>query len=465
MSSVPENPLESFSTDKTLNPDDYIPYIGKDRVEQLKQLGGRLEGLGWTNVNSTLIGGGVAEILQSAIPLARGLGIDAHWYVIRGQDQFFKVTKKFHNLLQGVDQPISLEEIFGAYLDTIDQNAKNTFIASDLVVIHDPQPAALIMNGMIYGNLLWRCHIDTSSPNPLVWRFLLPYINHTGGAIFTMEEFVGPGLQIPTYQIAPSIDPLAEKNQQYTEGEAKEILSDLFHKSNIDPERPIIAAISRYDIHKNQKTVIQAFHALRKQKKMNPPPYLIFLGNTAADDPEGDKMLEELKEIADDDPDIIFWVNVEDNNRVVGALMKIARAFVHVSTREGFGLVVTEALWQGTPVIGSKVGGIVKQVKNGETGYQVSPLDTGAIAEYMGKLIEDRDQAKHMGEAGRELVRQNFLIPELVRKYLVLLEHYTGKNLSTPEFRLNELTYSELLHSMSFKNPAMTIPGFQDRNS
>lgn len=454
-----KEPLEEFIPEKNINPDIYEAYIGKKRVEELKQIAGTVENKGWTNVNSTLIGGGVAEILRSAIPLARGLGIDARWHVIKGTDDFFKVTKKFHNLLQGVEQPIQLEEIFGAYLDTINENAKNTFIASDLVVIHDPQPAALIMNGMIYGNLLWRCHIDTSAPNQIVWRFLLPYINHTGGAIFTMKEFVGPGLQIPTYEITPSIDPAAEKNRTFTRQEALDVLGDEFQRSGIDPDRPILAAISRYDIHKNQATIIRSFKRLKKNHSLNPPPILIFLGNTATDDPEGGEILENLKDLADGDPDIHFWVNVKNNDRVVGALMSFARTLIHVSSKEGFGLVVTEALWQGTPVIGSRVGGITKQVIDGETGFLVNPQDEGTIAEYMRRVLVDPEEAASLGARGKEYVRDHFLLPDHLKKYLILLQHYTGVDQRVPEFRMNELSYSELLRSFSYRNPDLRKKG------
>ena len=446
-------PLEEYEPDFTLKAEDYEIYIGPERVEELKRLAEPLEGKGWGNVNSTLMGGGVAEMLRSVIPLARSLGVDARWYVIRGHDDFFQVTKKFHNLLQGVDQSITLEEIFGAYLDTIDENVRNTFIASDMVVIHDPQPAALIMNGVIFGNILWRCHIDTSSPNQMVWRFLLPYINFCSGAIFTMPEFVGPGLQIPRYQIYPCIDPRAEKNHQYSDQEALDVLTPLFNEHNVDHERPILAAISRYDIHKNQGTILKAFKQLRKERKFNPPPYLIFMGNTATDDPEGGAMLEKLRQQAGDDPDIRFWVNVENNDQVVGALMHIARGFIHVSTKEGFGLVVSEALWQGTPVIGSRVGGIKKQVLDDQTGYLVGPLDVDGIASKMAVFLDHPDKALALGVRGKEHVRARFLLPELVRHYLMLMRFYTGIDRELPAFRLDELSYSELIHAMRLRHP------------
>ncbi len=445
--------LETFQPTVIYSPEEYTPFIGRDRVEELKQLAAPLEGMGWTNVNSTLIGGGVAEILSSAVPMAIGLGIDAHWYVIKGNDEFFQVTKKFHNMLQGVSQPIMLEEIFHAYLNTIDENAKNTFIASDLVVIHDPQPAAMVMNGLIFGNVLWRCHIDTSDPNPTVWRFLLPYINHCAGAIFTIPEFIGPGLQIPLYQINPCINPLAEKNRQYTREEALNNLSGLFNEHDVDPERPIVAAVSRYDLHKNQATIIKAFQKLCRENRPDPLPTLIFLGNTASDDPEGEQMLEQLKAQAGEDPNIRFWVNVPNNDVVVGSLMHLAEFFVHVSTKEGFGLVVSEAMWQSAPVIGSKVGGIAKQVKDGQTGYLVNPLDEDAIAARMAHLLEHPDEAEILGAQAREHVRANFLIPELVRRYLVLLSYYSGKGVEPPSFRLNDLSYSEVMCIMRPRHP------------
>ncbi len=453
-----KNSLKSYEPDFTLSPDDYSPYIGREGVDLLRRLADPIAGKGWANINSTLEGGGVAEILRSVIPFARDLGIDANWYVIEGTDSFFQVTKKYHNLLQGVEQPISIEEIFDTYLNTIEKNAFNTSIASDMVIVHDPQPAGLLTKGVLFGNVLWRCHIDTSAPNAVVWRFLLPYINQCAGAIFTMPAFIGPGLQVPLFEISPCIDPLAVKNRQYTASEARDVLSSLFNGSGIDPERPILAAISRYDIHKNQATVLKAFQKLRGEKRYDPAPYLIFLGNTATDDPEGSAMLEQLKALAGDDPDIRFWVNAEDNDRVVGALMHLAKGFIHVSTREGFGLVVSEALWQGTPVIGSKVGGITKQVVDGKTGFLVDPMDVDVIASKMARLLDNPAEAESLGTSAREHVRQHFLLPELVRKYLLLLRYYTGVDGEPPGFRLNGYSYSEAMNTIRLKHAFMSRP-------
>lgn len=447
--------IHEYQPELPVSPDEFEPFIGPEAVTELRRLAEPVAGCSWANVNSTFMGGGVAEMLRSVVPLANSLGIRARWCTIHGSDGFFQVTKKFHNLLQGVDQPITLEEIFGAYLHTIDENAHEMLVASDLVVVHDPQPAAMIMNGNIFGRVLWRCHIDTSAPNHVVWRFLLPYINHCAGAIFTMPQFVGPGLQVPIYQITPCIDPLAEKNHQYTENEALEILDPLFREHEVDPQRPILAAVSRYDIHKNQATILKAFKRLRKERRYDPPPYLIFLGNTALDDPEGGDMLEQLRKQAGDDESIRFWVNVDNNDQVVGALMRIARGFIHVSTKEGFGLVVSEALWQGTPVIGSRTGGITKQVISGKTGFLVDALDSEAIARNMARILDHPDEASALGTQGREHVRQHFLLPKLVWHYLVLLRFYCGVQEEIPDFRLDNLSYTELLHSIGRLHPSL----------
>lgn len=361
--------------------------------------------------------------------------------MLTGDDDFFQVTKKFHNLLQGVDQPISMGEIMGTYLDTIMKNGHGASIEADLIVVHDPQPIGLVAHDVLLGNVVWRCHIDTYSPNQTIWRFLLPYINQCDGAIFTMPEFVGAGIRVPQYEISPCIDPLAAKNQTYSREDALDVLSTLFDETNIDPERPIFAAISRYDIHKNQTSVLRAFQKMRDEHRPDPAPYLIFLGNTATDDPEGGAVLGQLTAEAGNDPDVRFWINVDDNDRVVGALNAIARAVVHVSTREGFGLVVSEALWQGTPVIGSRTGGIVKQVIDGDTGRLVDAGDVDAIAASMAHMLEQPEAAEALGRRGRELVRERFLLPELLRRHLVLLRYYAGIDRAYPDFRLNGTTH------------------------
>jgi len=426
----------------------YEPFIGKEMLDDIKFLAGPLEKKVWANVNSTFVGGGVAEMLQSEVPFARGLGIDARWFVIEGSDEFFSVTKKFHNLLQGVDQDITLREIFHAYLDTIDENTREVKVVGHMVTIHDPQPATIIMNGNVYGHIFWRCHIDTSNASRRIWRFLLPYINQYEGAIFTSKDFVRENVQIPTYEIAPSIDPLREKNKHRTKKEALKILEPTFNANNIDPERPIVAAVSRYDIHKNQKRIIEAFKLLKKSLSKGMSPILIIVGNSATDDPEGTTMYEEIKKSAEGEKDIHLLLNVENNDQVIGSLMSLAKCFVHVSTKEGFGLVVSEALWQGTPVVGSKVGGITKQIVNGHNGFLVGPHETAEIAEAIKSILEDEPLRETFSKNAVQMVAQHYLLPHMVRKALVLMRYALEIDNKIPKFRLNELTYREITQAL-----------------
>jgi trehalose synthase len=436
---VPLNPV---------NIDLYEPFIGKAALDDIKYLAEPLEKKVWANVNSTFIGGGVAEMLQSVVPFARGLGIDARWFVIEGSEEFFTVTKKFHNLLQGVDQEITLREIFHAYLDTIDENTREVEVVGHMVTIHDPQPAAIIMNGNTYGHIFWRCHIDTSNASRRVWRFLLPYINQYEGAIFTDQEFMRENVQIPAYEITPSIDPLRKKNKQRTRKEALKALEGLFNKDNIDPKRPIVAAVSRYDIHKNQQAIIEAFKLIKKHPPKGIDPVLIIVGNSASDDPEGMKMYEEIKKSAEGQDDIHLWLNVENNDEVIGSLLSIADCFVHVSTREGFGLVVSEAMWQGTPVVGSKVGGIQKQVVNGHNGFLVEPYERAEIAKAILSVLEDKPLRETLSKNAKETVRHHFLLPEMVRKHLLLMRYCLEIDNKIPKFRLNNLSYKEITQAL-----------------
>jgi trehalose synthase len=426
----------------------YEPFVGKEGVDDLRFMAEPLQKKVWANVNSTFVGGGVAEMLQSVLPFARGIGIDARWFVVEGSGEFFSVTKKFHNLLQGIEQEITLDEIFHAYLDTIDENTRDVRVVGHMVTIHDPQPAALIMNGNVYGHITWRCHIDTSHASRKIWRFLLPYINQYEGAIFTSSDFVRENVQIPAYEISPSIDPLRVKNKVRSRKDSLSSLEKVFNENDIDPERPVIAAVSRYDIHKNQKAVIKAFKLLKKNlsKKIN--PVLVIAGNSATDDPEGVAMYERIKEYAGDDKDIHLLLNVENNDEVVGALMNIADCFVHVSTREGFGLVVSEAMWQGTPVVGSIVGGITKQVVNGHNGFLVEPHEINDIARAIKEILEDDQARETMSKNARQTVAQHFLLPHMVYKELILMRYCLEIDNKIPPFRLNKLTYKEITQAL-----------------
>ena len=426
----------------------YEPFVGREFIDDLKFMAEPLRKKVWANVNSTFVGGGVAEMLQSVIPLARGLGIDARWFVLEGSEEFFSVTKKFHNLLQGVDQTITLKEIFHAYLDTIDENTREVKVVGHMVTIHDPQPAAIIMSGNVYGHLLWRCHIDTTQASRRIWRFLLPYINQYAGAIFTAEEFMGDGLQVPAYEISPSIDPLRGKNRLWGKEQALKALAGILNEHDIDPDRPIVSAVSRYDIHKNQEGIIKAFKILKKQLPKGLHPILVMVGNSATDDPEGMDMYEKIREAADEDADIRCLLNVENNDEVIGALMSISDCFVHVSTKEGFGLVVTEAMWQGTPVVGSRIGGIKKQVEHGHNGFLVEPHQHAQIARAIRSILEDKVLGETLSRNARETVAQHFLLPQMLMKDLVLMRYYLEIDNKIPDFRLNKLTYKEITQAL-----------------
>lgn len=416
----------------------YRDAIGFDKMEKLKQLASPLEGKVWAHVNSTYEGGGVAEMLRGMIPLAKGLGINAEWHCMEAHtEDFFSVTKKFHDLIQGVDHPMSFEELHGVYIDNSLKNFENYYVKADLTIVHDPQPCATSVFGNYEGSKLWRCHIDTTSANKYIWNFFLPFINHYDGAIFTDENFVRRGINKPVFQISPSIDPYAPKNRQLTEKEAHRILEPLFNKHNIDAGRPIVLAVSRYDIHKNQSTILRAFKEMKKDREVQKrKPLLVMVGNTATDDPDGLAMYGQMMEERDNDTDIFLLMNIENNDENIGALMRIANQFVHVSTKEGFGLVVTEALWQGTPVIGSNVGGISQQVIDGKTGFLVDPFDMERIREKMKYLLLHPEGSQFIGEQAVEHVREHFLLPSLLEKYLVLMRYYLGIDQNQPWFKI-----------------------------
>ncbi|MBN1416882.1 MAG: glycosyltransferase [Bacteroidales bacterium] len=405
----------------------YMLIIGAKEVEEIKRLASLLQDKTWCHVNSTFDGGGVAEMLKSVVPIAKGLGIKCKWFSIEGSENFYSITKRFHNIIQGLDQQFTIEDLLETYLETNKKNFINQRIVADMTIVHDPQPCASIVHGNYEGKMIWRCHIDTSEANEMIWNFLLPYINNYDGSIFSQRSFVKKGIKKPVYQIAPAIDPLSVKNRQRSEKEGYDTLSGFWSKYKIDPDRPIILAVSRYDVHKNQETIIQSFKKLKKDKIIRDlKPILIIVGNSATDDPEGIEMYRKIQAVADNDPDVYTLLNIENNDECIGALMKVAKLFVHISTKEGFGLVVTEALWQGTPVIGSDIGGIKLQVINGKTGYLVNPHNIHSIVTFMKYLLINADEREKLGYNAVEYVRENFLITTLVKKYLILMRFLLG---------------------------------------
>jgi len=428
--------LEKYQPLDPVDLDEYVGIIGKNEVESIRQLAVLLEGKIWTNVNSTFEGGGVAEMLKSIVPIARGLGINCQWFCIEATDEFYNITKRFHNIIQGLKQEFTLEDLLDLYINTNKKNFEDVRIVSDMNVVHDPQPCASVVHGHYEGKMIWRCHIDTSEANELIWNFLLPYINNYDGVIFSHKDFVKGGIKKPVYQIPPSIDPLTLKNSQRTDKEAHSVLSDIFEEYDIDAERPIVLAVSRYDVHKNQETIIKAFKQLKTDREIkNLKPVLIIVGNSASDDPEGMEMYAKISGMVENDNDIYPLLNIPDNDRIIGALMKLAKVFIHVSTKEGFGLVVTEALWQGTPVIGSNVGGIRLQVINDKTGFLVDPFAVDNIATYTKFLLTNKEESERMGYHAIEHVRENFLITSLVKRYFILMRFLLG--IDFPYFKIN----------------------------
>jgi len=378
-------------------------------------LAAKLSGKVIQNINSTFSGGGVAEILSRMVPLLQQLGVDARWNVIKGSDEFFQVTKKFHNALHGRPERISAKD-FALYLKTTQKNIAELELYGDIVFVHDPQPAALVTKKKELGRKwVWRCHIDVSHPNPEVWNFLQPFVVQYDAAVFSAPAF-SRELPIRQFLISPSIDPLSDKNKELDQQTIDSVLA----KYGIPKDKPIITQVSRFDYLKDPVGVIQAFELVRKSIDCR----LAFAGGTASDDPESDKVLAEVRQRAGDNPDIHILLIPPGSDMEINALQRASTVIVQKSHREGFGLTVTEALWKGKPVVASAVGGIPLQVKNRFTGLLSYGIEGTAYA--IRQLLTNPDYARWLGENGREHVRYNFLITRHLKDYLLLflaLEH------------------------------------------
>lgn len=392
---------------------DYEGIIKEGQIELLQSLGEKLKGKSVTHVNSTSFGGGVAEILQSLVPLMRDVGLDTHWEVIKGDFDFFSVTKKIHNALQGMNTPLTKEDEH-LYLEYNKMNSELSILDSDIIMIHDAQPAALIQ---FYPNKnnkwIWRCHVDLSTPNLAVWQFLEPYISRYDAAVFTAKQYVVPSLTVPTLNIRPpSINPLSKKNRDLSDQEVMEVLQ----RFEIKPDHPIITQVGRFDPWKDPLGAIDVYHIVKKQF---PTTQLLLIAGMATDDPEGWLYLEKSARHAGEDPDIHLLTDLKGiREHEVNALQRASQVVLQMSTREGFGLTVSEALWKCIPVVARKVGGIPLQVIDGVNGYLIDTIEQAA--ERVCNLLKNRDVAKQMGNNGREYVRENFLIISQLRDYLIL---------------------------------------------
>ncbi|MBU1125832.1 MAG: glycosyltransferase [Candidatus Omnitrophica bacterium] len=386
--------------------DDYIPIIGQSVIDDLRLIGAQLNGKVVQHINSTSVGGGVAEILNRMVPLLKELGVDTRWDVIKGGEQFFNVTKKFHNVLHGRKDEVTQSD-FDAFLDTTRMNLEGINIYGDIVYVHDPQPIGLV-NKRSGNKWLWRCHIDVSHPHTKVWEFLMDFIVQYDAAVFSAPSF-SRKLPIRQFLIPPSIDPLSDKNKELPQ----EVIDQVLRKYQIVADKPIVTQISRFDRLKDPVGVIEAYQQVKKYIDCQ----LILAGGTATDDPEGAQVLAEAQEKAHRDKDIHILL-LPQNDIEVNALQRASTVIVQKSLREGFGLTVSEALWKAKPVVASNVGGIPLQIKHKYSGLLCHSVQGAAFA--LKQLLNSPEYAQRLGGNGREHVRNNFLITRHLRDYMLL---------------------------------------------
>ena len=372
----------------------------------LKRLGDKLAGKSFLHVNSTKAGGGVAEILHRMIPILDELGIKARWEVIEGDEQFFDITKKIHNALQGRQEKITKK----MWQHHFEVNKKNVDIMHlddvDAALIHDPQPVPLI-EFKKSGRWIWRCHIDVSNPMKEVCNHLFRYCGKYDAAIFSVARFA-KAMGIDEFIIPPSIDPISEKNMELSNTEIHATLESF----GIPADRPMVLQVSRFDRFKDPTGVIKAFRIARKYNDC----ILILAGSPATDDPEGELVLNEVKEYASGDPDIHILLLPPFSDRHINALQRAATVVLQKSLKEGFGLTVAEAMWKGKPVIGGAVGGIPLQIIHGITGFLVHSVEGAAFR--IRQFLNNPEMSRRMGEGGKEHIRQHFLITRQIRDYL-----------------------------------------------
>jgi trehalose synthase len=389
--------------------------VGSSEIDHLVRLANFLKNKKIVHINSTKIGGGVAELLTNIIPLKHELGLDATWEIVVGQAEFYKCTKMFHNTMQGMKNQIIPDTLLKIYEQTNEENAQRLFNLlneADFVFIHDPQPAALIkFFPNRKGKWVWRCHIDISRPNRQVWKFLKQFIAQYDASIFSLVDFAR-NLPHPQYIIAPSINPLSDKNKELS----KEEIEKSYSEFNLDPARPILLQVSRFDRFKDPIGVISAYKLV---KKSIPSIQLVLAGGSADDDPEGSIVLEETLTAANSDNDIHVLSLPPDANFTINALQRAADIVIQKSTKEGFGLTVTESLWKSKPVIGGNTGGIKLQVIDNYNGFLVNTPEGAALR--IKQLLSDQDLFKRLKRKGKEFVKDNFLITRHVREYLTLL--------------------------------------------
>ncbi|USH00763.1 glycosyltransferase [Thermococcus argininiproducens] len=398
--------------------EDYVEIIGEKALYELKEKAENLKGKSFVHVNSTSFGGGVAEILHNLVPLMRNIGLDTKWFVIEGTNEFFNVTKSFHNALQGNKDLRLTEDMKSLYIEINKRNAQEFDpSAFDYLLIHDPQPAPLIEFYEKKQPWIWRCHIDLSDPNMQFWKFLRGFVEKYDRYIFHMEEYVREDLEKEKVVIMPpSIDPLSEKNKELSENEILKTLE----KFDVDPDRPILTQVARFDPWKGVFDVIDVY---RKVKEKIPDVQLLLVGVMAHDDPEGWIYFEKTLRKIGEDYDVKVLTNLTGvHAREVNVFQRASDIILQMSIREGFGLTITEAMWKEKPVIGRAVGGIRLQIVDGETGFLVK--DINEAVEKSIYLLRHPEVAKTMGEKAKKRVKENFIITKHLERYLDILNSF-----------------------------------------
>ncbi|MCK4224631.1 MAG: glycosyltransferase [candidate division Zixibacteria bacterium] len=393
--------------------DDYSEIVGDQVLSSIYRKARKLTGKHVLHINATYQGGGVAEILGSVVVLMNDIGIDTGWRILHGTPDFFAITKKFHNALQG--SPINLTEIKKRlYIRANEDFSMFTHIDHDYVIVHDPQPLPLIKYYAKKQPWIWRCHVDLSTSNNAIWDFLKKFILRYDVVIMSSEKYRRGDLPVEQRIIQPAIDPLSPKNVEISQRD----ISKYLKKFGIPRDKPLITQISRFDKWKDPEGVIQVFKLVKKKVDCR----LVLCGSMAADDPEGWMIYEKVERKAKDlieNKDVILITS--ENSILVNALQRVSAVIIQKSTREGFGLTVTEALWKGTPVVTSNIGGIPLQVTDGENGFLVEVGDKKGFAERIIQLLKNPDLTEEMGKKGKEIVRKNFLITRILSDYLDLL--------------------------------------------
>jgi len=388
---------------------DYEPIVGAEVINELKMLAEKLEGRVIQNINSTSVGGGVAEILGRMVPLQRDLGVDARWDVIKGGEKYFQVTKKFHNALHGSKVEISKDD-YEIFLETTRANIEQIDFYGDIVFIHDPQPVGLVEKKKYLKNRwVWRCHIDFTNPDPGIWNFIKSFVEQYDGSVFSAPAFARQ-LPIRQFLISPSIDPLSDKNKELPE----EVINSVLERLKINRDKPIITQISRFDYLKDPFGVIEAFRLVKKYVDCQ----LVLAGGGAIDDPEGDKVFQEVVEKASNDPDIHIFLLPPASDLEINALQRASTVILQKSLREGFGLTVAEALWKAKPVVASAVGGIPLQITHKYSGLLSHTVQ--GTAYWIRQILHSPEYGKKLGENGKAHIKQNFLLTRHLRDYLLL---------------------------------------------